>query len=145
MMPVGSMSGDPGVGGVGGGSSAGFSGNGPGGAGLVAEDITGDSPADGAVICPDGMIGTGPGGLDTGMGSGFGSGDVGVGNSGATGFVGADDALSDPAAGSGGGLPVTGGSGSGERDRERRRQAWMMEDADLWEGDAEHVPSQIGA
>jgi len=144
-LPFGSMSGgDPGVGGFGGGS-AGFGGNGAGGPGLVAEDITGDSPADGAVLGPDGMIGTGPGGPDAGIDGGFGSSDIGVGNSGATGFVGADDALSDPAAGSGGGLPVTGGSGSGERDRERRRQAWMMEDADLWEGDAEHVPSQIGA
>jgi len=144
MMPVGSMpGGDPGVGGFGGGSG-GFSGNGPGGAGLVAEDITGEGPADGAVIGPDGMIGTGPGGPDAGMDGGLGSSDFGVGNSGATGFVGADDALSDPA-GSAGGLPVTGGSGSGEPARERRRQAWMMEDTDIWEGDAEHVPSQIGA
>jgi hypothetical protein len=145
MMPVGSMSGgDPGAGGFGGGSG-GFSGNGPGGSGLVAEDITGEGPADGAVIGPDGMIGTGPGGPDAGMDGGLGSSDFGVGNSGATGFVGADDALSDPAAGSGGGLPVTGGSAGGESAKERRRQAWMMEDADLWEGNAEHVPSQIGA
>jgi len=90
------------------------------------------------------MIGTGPGGLDAGVDGGFGSSDIGVGNSGATGFVGADDALGDPAADSGGGLPATGGSGSGEPAKERRRQAWMMEDADLWEGNAEHVPSQIG-
>jgi hypothetical protein len=137
------------VGGFGGGSP-GFAGSGPGGpggTGLVAEDITGGGPADGAVIGPDGMIGTGPGGLDTGVDSGFGSSsDIGVGNSGATGFVGADDALADdPAAGAGGGFPVTGGPGNGESARERRRQAWMMEDADIWEGDAEHVPSQIGA
>jgi hypothetical protein len=143
MLPFGSMSGDPGIGGLGGGS-AGVGGNGAGGQGLVAEDITGESPADDAVIGPDGMIGTGPGGLDAGMDGGFASGNVGVGNSGATGFVGADDALGDPAAGSGDGLPMTGGSGSGEPARERRRQAWMMEDADLWEGPAEHVPSQIG-
>jgi hypothetical protein len=144
MLPFGSMSADPGIGGVGGGS-AGFGGNGVGGQGLVAEDITGGSPADGAVLGPDGMIGTGPGGLDAGADGGFGSADIGVGNSGATGFVGADDALGDQAADSGGGLPVTGGSGSGEPAKERRRQAWMMEDADLWEGNAEHVPSQIGA
>jgi hypothetical protein len=144
VLPMGSMPGDPGVGGFGGGSG-GFSGNGAGGSGLVAEDITGESPADGAVIGPDGMIGTGPGGLDAGLGGGFGSSEVGVGNSGATGFVGADDAFADPAAGSGGGFPMAGGPGSGEQARERRRQAWMMEDADLWEGEAEHVPSQIGA
>jgi hypothetical protein len=141
MLPFGGMSGEPGIAG---GGSAGFGGNGAGGPGLVAEDITGESPADGAVIGPDGMIGTGPGGLDAGMDGGFAGGNAGVGNSGATGFVGADDALGDPAAGSADGLPMTGGSGSGEPARERRRQAWMMEDADLWEGHAEHVPSHIG-
>jgi hypothetical protein len=144
MLPFGGMSGDPGVGGVGGGP-AGFGGDGAGGQGLIAEDITGDGPADGAVIGPDGMIGTGPGAPAAGMDGGFASGEAGAGNSGATGFVGADDALGDPAAGAGDGFPVTGGSGTGEPARERRRQAWMMEDADLWEGNAEHVPSQIGA
>ena len=89
------------------------------------------------------MIGTGPG--DLGMDGGFADGGVSAGNSGATGFVGADDAIAGPAADSGGGMPMSGGPGSGQQDKERRRQAWMTEDADLWEGNAEHVPSQIGA
>ena len=69
---------------------------------------------------------------------------VAAGNSGATGFVGADDAVTGPGAGSGDGAPMSGAPASGERDKERRRQAWMTEDVDLWEGNAEHVPSHIG-
>ena len=42
------------------------------------------------------------------------------------------------------GLPMGGGSGAG-RERERRRQAWMAEDADIWEGQIRQVPSQIGS
>lgn len=91
------------------------------------------------------MIGPGPGDLGAGMEGGIADGGVGAGNSGATGFVGADDAVTGPASGSGGGMPMSGGPGSGDRDKERRRQAWMTEDADLWEGNTEHVPSQIGA
>jgi len=91
------------------------------------------------------MIGTGPGNPGEGMDGGFVDGGVGSGNSGATGFVGADDAVTGPSADSGGGTPMSGAPGSGEREKERRRQAWMTEDADLWEGSAEHVPSQIGA
>jgi uncharacterized protein YukE len=136
-VPVGSMPG--GAGGIGGaGDPAGGSGAGRPGLG---EDFVGDTPGDGAVVGPDGMIGTGPG---EGMAGGFAEGGVGSGNSGATGFVGADDAVAGPAADSSGGMPMSGGSGSGEH-KERRRQAWMTEDADLWEGNAEHVPSQIGA
>jgi hypothetical protein len=91
------------------------------------------------------MIGSGPGGLGEGMDAGFADGGVGAGNSGATGFVGADDAIAGPADDSGGGIPMSGGQGSGQQSKERRREAWMAEDADLWEGNAEHVPSQIGA
>jgi hypothetical protein len=111
----------------------------------MGEDFTGDPAGGSAVVGPDGMIGSGPGGLGDGMGAGFAEGGVGAGNSGATGFVGADDAITAPAADSGGGIPMSGGSGSGQQNKERRRQAWMTEDADLWEGNAEHVPSQIGA
>jgi hypothetical protein len=89
------------------------------------------------------MIGTGPG--DPGMDGGFADGGVGAGNSGATGFVGADDAIAGPAADSGGGMPMSGAPGSGQQDKERRRQAWMAEDVDLWEGNTDHVPSQIGS
>ncbi len=58
-------------------------------------------------------------------------GEFGPGNTGATGFVGADDAATEP----GGGLPMPGGAGSGRRENERYRQAWMAEDADIWEGE----------
>ena len=91
------------------------------------------------------MIGPGPGDLGAGMEGGIADGGVGAGNSGATGFVGADDAIAGPADDSGGGIPMSGGQGSGQQNKERRRDAWMTEDADLWEGNAEHVPSEIGA
>jgi hypothetical protein len=84
----------------------------------------------------DGMIGTGPG-----MGGGMAEGEFGPGNTGATGFVGADDAATE----TGGGLPMSGGSGGGRRENERHRQAWMGEDADIWEGETATSPSLIGA
>jgi hypothetical protein len=142
-VPVGSFPGGAGgLGGAGGPGDAGGSGAGRPGLG---EDFVGDAPGDGAVVGPDGMIGPGPGDLGAGMDGGVADGGMGAGNSGATGFVGADDAVTGPASDSGGGMPMSGGPGSGERGKERRREAWMTEDADLWEGNAEHVPSQIGA
>ena len=110
---------EPGAGGVGG--------SGPGGQGLVGEDV-GFPSGENAVMGSDGMIGTGPG---------MAEGEFGSGDAGATGFVGADDAATGP----GGGLPVTGGSSGGRRrENERYRQAWMTEDADIWEG--ETTPAQ---
>lgn len=142
-VPVGGLPG--GAGGIGGaGDPAGAGGSSVGRPGL-GEDVVGDTPGDGAVVGPDGMIGTGPGDLGDAVDGGFADGGVGAGNSGATGFVGADDAVVGPEADSGGGIPMGGAPGNGERDKERRRQAWMTEDRDLWEGDADHVPSQIGA
>lgn len=111
---------------------------------MIGEDIVGDSAGDSAVVGPDGMIGAGPGVPGEGMEGGFADGGVGVGNSGATGFVGADDAVAAPAADSGSGMPMSGAPASGDRDKERRREAWMSEDVDLWEGNADHVPSHIG-
>jgi hypothetical protein len=111
---------------------------------MIGEDFVGDPAGGSAVVGPDGMIGTGAGDLGEGMEGGFADGGVGAGNSGATGFVGADDAVTGPGAGSGDGAPMSGAPASGERDKERRRQAWMTEDVDLWEGNAEHVPSHIG-
>jgi uncharacterized protein YukE len=140
-VPVGSLPG--GGGGI--GDPVGAGGSSPGGQGLIGEDVVGGSPGDGAVVGPDGMIGTGAGDLGEGMEGGFPEGGVGAGNSGATGFVGADDAIAAPGADSGDGMPMSAAPGSGERDKERRRQAWMSEDADLWQGDAKHVPSHIGA
>jgi hypothetical protein len=77
------------------------------------------------------MIGAGPGGLEP---QGIASGEFGPGNTGATGFVGADDAAMDGEAGpGGGGSPMAGGLGRDRAERERRRQAWMAEDADIWQ------------
>ena len=92
---------------------------------------------------PDGGV------VDGGVANGFLDGDaaggLGAADSGATGFVGADGAAVGAEGDQGGmGLPM-GGSGGAGRQRERRREAWMAEDADLWEGHAEPVPSQIGA
>ena len=43
------------------------------------------------------------------------------------------------------GFPMMGmGSAAGQREMERRRQAWMAEDADIWEAAAELVPALIG-
>jgi uncharacterized protein YukE len=112
---VGAFSGEPGEPGVGG-----VGGSGPGSQGLVGEDV-GFSSGPGAVMGSDGMIGAGPG---------IAEGESGPGSNGATGFVGADDAATEPY----GGLPVTGGSGGDRRQDERYRQAWMAEDADIWEG-----------
>jgi uncharacterized protein YukE len=142
-LPVGNMSGGPGVPGEA-GDPVGGAGTSPGGQGLVGEDVTGD-PSDGAVVGPDGMIGSGPGELGEGMDGGFAGGGMEAGNSGATGFVGADDAIAGPATDPGDGMPMSGGAGGGQQDKERRRQSWMTEDADLWEGNAEHVPSHIGS
>ena len=110
--------GEPGAGGVGE--------SGPGGQGLVGEDV-GFPSGQSSVMGSDGMIGAGPG---------IAEGESGPGGNGVTGFVGADDAATEPF----GGLPVTGGSGGGRREDERYRQAWMAEDADIWEGEAAPPP-----
>jgi hypothetical protein len=125
-----------------------------GGDGMIGEGMVGVAPGDSAVVGSDGMIGNASGALGAdGMESGLVGGDMGVGgemgagNTGATGFVGADAAVTDGtatgAAGAGGpGFPM-GGSGSGGQEKERRRQAWMAEDADVWESDDQTAPSQI--
>jgi hypothetical protein len=40
------------------------------------------------------------------------------------------------------GFPMM-GSAAGQRETERRRQAWMAEDADVWEAAVELVPALI--
>jgi hypothetical protein len=40
-------------------------------------------------------------------------------------------------------LPM-GGSGGGRQEKERRRQSWMAEEADVWEGKAEVVTPLVG-
>jgi uncharacterized protein YukE len=116
-------SGEPAAGTVGG--------RGPGGEGMAGEDV--EFPSGGSsVLGSDGMIGTGPG---------MAEGEFGPRITGATGFVGADDAATEP----GGGLPMTGGSGGGRRENDRYRQAWMAEDADIWEGETTSAPPLIGA
>jgi uncharacterized protein YukE len=137
---VGGVPGDPGAG------AGGVGPNGVGGEGVIGGDTVGAAQGDSVVIGSDGMIGTGPGGLDAeGLDGGFGAGGFGAGDTGATGFVGADDAATDAAASPAGGFPVAGGSGGGRPEREQHRQAWMAEDADIWEGEADVSPSLISS
>ena len=61
--------------------------------------------------------------------------------------MGADEAATDaagPGATGGTGFPTGGAGAGGQRETERHRQAWMAEDADVWEGQADAAPSQIG-
>ncbi|HTS95879.1 MAG TPA: hypothetical protein VMI33_04600 [Streptosporangiaceae bacterium] len=171
-VPVGEVPGAAGIAGDGALPAGAF----PGEPGLAGggEGVVGAAPGDTAVIGTDGMIGGAPGGSgfggqggpgpagleepfpDDGVIGGVGNGGfvdgslpaegLGAGDSGATGFLGADGAALDGGAGQDGmGLPMA-GSGSGRREAERRRQAWMAEDADIWEGPAQQqVPSQIGS
>jgi hypothetical protein len=126
--------------------SDGMIGAGPGGPGGSGE-VGVESGRPGVVgldeAFPDG--GAVEGGAANGFLDGSEASGLGAGDSGATGFVGADGAAVDAGADEGGmGLPMGGTSGAG-RQRERRREAWMAEDADLWEGPAEQVPSQISS
>ena len=150
------LPGTPGAGGAGGGPSAevpggpALAGEGAGGDGMIGEGVVGVVPGDSAVIGSDGMIGVAPGvvGADGTLADG-GLGASGAGSTtGATGFVGADGAATDAAgqeAAGGTGFPMTGGAGGSRRETERRRQAWIAEDADVWEGQADTAPSQISA
>ncbi len=98
--------------------------------------MVGSTPGDSVVVGSDGMIGAGPGNPEEGfMGSEF-----GTGNTGATGFVGADDA----AVGGQGGMPMGGAGNGGQRDeRERRRESWMPEEKELWEGPAQDQSASL--
>jgi uncharacterized protein YukE len=133
-MPGGGMvpGGEPAPGSLGSEPGASVGPGGPGGDGLIGEEV----PGEGAVMGSDGMIGTGPG-----MGT-IGDGEFGPGNTGATGFVGADDAATSTG---GGEYPGNGGTRNGRRENERYRQAWMAEDADIWEGESKVSPSLIGS
>lgn len=54
--------------------------------------------------------------------------------------------MADPGPGPGeGGFGVAGGSGQRREEQERRRQSWMAEDADLWDGGSPQVPPLISA
>jgi hypothetical protein len=120
---------------------------------MIGEGVVGVTPGDSAVIGSDGMIGVAPGdpgaiGADSGLADGSLGADGAGSTAGATGFVGADGAATDAAsqeASGGAGFPMTGGAGGSRRERERHRQSWMAEDADVWEGQTESAPSQIGA
>jgi hypothetical protein len=153
------LPGTPGAGGAGEGASAevpggpALAGEGAGGDGMIGEGVVGVAPGDSAVIGNDGMIGVAPGavGADGAFADGaFADGGLGASGAGhttgATGFVGADGAATDAAgqeAAGGTGFPMTGGTGGSGRETERRRQAWMAEDADVWEGQADTAPSKI--
>lgn len=110
------------------------------GAGLNGEGMVGVAPGDGAVMGADGMIGVAPEPGAEGLGGGLAEGGIGAGDA-AAGTVGADGAM---AGGGMTGLPMM-GSSAGRQESERRRQAWMAEDADVWEAAANLVPALIGA
>ena len=140
---VGVAPGDSAVIGSDGMIGAGPGAGGPGGTGFDGSPRPGEVGLDEAF--PDGGM------VDGGVVGGFVDGDaaaggLGAGDSGATGFVGADGAAVDAGADgqAGMGLPMGGGAGGG-RERERKRQAWMPEDADIWEGRSDESPSQIGS
>jgi hypothetical protein len=160
------LPGAPGASGAGGGVSGevpgapgapGLAGQGAGGDGMIGEGVVGVAPGDSAVIGSDGMIGVAPGdpgavGADGTLADGtFADGSLGASGTGtgtgAAGFAGADGAATDAAgqeAAGGTGFPMMGGAGGNKRETERRRQAWMAEDADVWAGQADTAPSQIG-
>ena len=155
------LPGVPGASGADGGTSGevpggpggpGLAGEGAGGEGMIGEGVVGVAPGDSAVIGSDGMIGVAPGDPGAAGAEGaFADGSLGAsgtgGTTGATGFVGADGAATDAAgqeAAGGTGFPMTGGAGGSRRETERHRQAWTAEDADVWEGQAETAPPQIG-
>jgi uncharacterized protein YukE len=115
------------------------------GEGMASEGMVGVAPGDSAVMGADGMIGMAPDPGAEGLGGGLADGGIGVGDAAAAGTVGADGAMAGDAAGSGmTGLPMM-GSAAGRQESERRRQAWMAEDADVWEAEADLVPALIGA
>jgi uncharacterized protein YukE len=141
--PGGAGSGGSGLGGDGpggaGSGGSGLGGDGPGGAGpggegIGPEPMIGVVPGDSAVMGPDGMIGM--------VSSDPGAAGLGAGDASAAGATGADGAAAG-AADSGMGFPMSGSAG-GQRERERYRQAWMAEDADVWESAVELVPALIG-
>jgi uncharacterized protein YukE len=125
-----------------GGESLGAEGAGLNGEGVVSEGMVGVAPGDGAVMGADGMIGMAPDPSAEGLGGGLAEGGIGAGDAAAAGTVGADGAM---AGGGMTGLPMMGGSAAGRQESERRRQAWMAEDADVWEAAANLVPALIGA
>lgn len=145
------MSGFPGMGGMGG-----FGGGGTGGTGRSRqaweseEDGTWDPSAEGAfaadapAFAGDGMIGA-PAGI--GAGDVFGSGGnfaAGGGFGGASGSAAGGDSTT---AGDEGMFPSMGGGAGvgGSQDRNgRQRQAWMNEDADVWEPGDHGVPPVLG-
>ena len=112
---------------------------------MVSEGMVGVAPGDSAVMGADGMISMAPDPGAEGLGGGLADGGLGAGDAAAAGTVGADGAMAGGAAGSGmTGLPMT-GSAAGRQESERRRQAWMAEDADVWEAEADLAPALIGA
>lgn len=90
-----------------------------------------------------GIAGFGPGGMDAsggfGANGGFGGAD---GAGGFPGGAGGSGAAGEEA----GGFPMMGGGAGGRRDgSDRQRQAWMLEDPDIWGEDADRrVPPVIG-
>jgi uncharacterized protein YukE len=123
-------------------SGSGVSGSGVGGESLGSEGMVGVIPGDGAVMGADGMIGMEPAGFGGDGIGGWADSGIEMGDP-AAGAIGADGTVAAGTAGSGtAGFPVL-GSATGQQETERRRQAWMAEDADVWESQADLVPALI--
>jgi uncharacterized protein YukE len=85
---------------------------------VVGESVVGGAPGDGAVMGADGMIG----------------------NMGGTGAV-----TGDPAGPEMSSSPMMGSAAGQQRETVRRRQAWMAEDADVWEAAVDLAPELVAS
>ncbi|GAA4640685.1 hypothetical protein GCM10023196_107220 [Actinoallomurus vinaceus] len=113
----------------------------PGGGGLPGSGGTGLSGGG------TGLGGDPFGGAGGGLGTGSGMGTMGAGGVGAGGLgtgAGANGAAAAGRMAGGGGMmpPMHPGHGQGEKERER--STWLQEDEDIWGGDGDAVPGQIG-
>lgn len=120
-----------GPGGLGGGPG-GLGGGGLGGGGLGGGGLGGDPfGAAGGVGGGASGLGAGPGGIG-GVAGGFGAG----------GAAAEEGAAARGATGRAGMMPMHPGHNQGEKDRER--STWLTEDEDIWNGDGDAVPGEIG-
>ncbi|GAB3987992.1 hypothetical protein GCM10029978_109020 [Actinoallomurus acanthiterrae] len=91
-------------------------------------------------------FGAGPGGAGGGLGGASGLGTMGAGGIGAGGLgtgAGANGAAAAGRMGPGGMMPPM-HPGHGQGEKERERSTWLQEDEDIWGGDGDAVPGQIG-
>lgn len=131
----------PGGGGLpGGGHGTNLAGFTPPGGGLSGGGLSGGGPGGGGLSGdPFGTVGgVGGSGGGAGITGTTGAGDLGVG-------TGIGSALGGRAGGGvGGGLMPMAGGGHNQGEKGRERSTWLAEDEDIWGGDEDAVPGQIG-